>query len=948
MMTLRTQLLLLVLVPLLCIGGALWGLLELRQTSDLAGRGTESSARLSGELNDFILFLQEPPPGKTAHYQLQATRNRVDNLSKPVPALFGDPDELQLLEQLATAPELLGRQVEQIRRSGAATLTSRQAAQLTQELRRLLQASQGLTTFYNHLLLKAHQHNSRLNLLLLLMALAWPLCCALLLQRTLVRPVRQLREGLNALTKGQLGLRLSGSPPGELGQLYSAFNTMVETRQRVEEQAREAEVRLKGLLEDLQMLTVSLDQNGAISYCNEYLLEVTGRKRHEVIGKNWFELFVPEPEPARQLFAQLMQNNQIDRHCESELLTKDGSCRLVAWNTILNRDTSGAITGATGIGSDITEKLLAECNLKRSNAELRQSNEELQNQVAAHAEQLAALNNSLQETKQRTEGAETAQGAFLANMSHALRTPMNAILGLTRLTLQTDLNAKQHEYLHSINGSAHHLLGVINDMLDFFTIESGNLKMAQTAFRLGEVLDRIMGSAKTLAKEKGLTLTAVIAEGVPDSLQGDPLRLEQILFNLLSNAVEFTEQGQITLRIACGQASDDPGKIRLQFTVQDSGIGMDQETLAQLYRPFSQADNSTTRLHGGTGLGLSLCKRLAELMGGAITVQSSPGNGSTFTFSALFELGARQPRTAGRAVQTPVPQRQQSLRGSRLLVAEGQQINLQISRELLEYAGASVETAHNGEEALKLATDHGDCLDAILMDIRMPVMDGCEATRRIREHFPITQLPIFAMTDHGFDEKLQRCLAAGMNGHLPRPLDSKTLLTLLERHNGPGSGGLLDDTALPASLPGIDLEALLERVNHNRQLLVRLIRLFAHEQHAMAHEINQLIQEADLATAARLAHGLEGVAGNLAALELQRCAAQLEAALKQGDRDGASRLLAPFEQALLQVCGAAEQLNSITLSSDSDDDETTSDSLAGPAEDRSRACIWPTTADRHA
>jgi len=434
----------------------------------------------------------------------------------------------------------------------------------------------------------------------------------------------------------------------------------------------------------------------------------------------------------------------------------------------------------------------------------------------------------------------------------------------------------------------------------------------------------VTGLIKVQAKEKGLILTVATDQEVPDSLQGDPLRLEQILINLLTNAIKFTEQGQVTLRVCRVKDSGDPRTVQLSFSVHDTGIGMDEQTQAQLYHPFTQADSSTTRLYGGTGLGLSICKRLVEMMGGVISVQSSPGRGSTFSFSALFGLGIRQPRTAGRAIRTPVAQRQQSLRGCRLLVVEDQQINLQIARELLECAGVLVETACNGAEALAIVTDHGENLDAILMDIQMSVMDGYEATRQIRRRFTAEQLPIFAMTAHVFDEERERCREAGMNDHLPKPLDVKALFALLDRYLGTdGSaaanqallGSLSDQeiAVLPDSLPGIDLDALLERLNHNRQLLVRLIRLFAAEHQGTAHEIVQRMQEDDLPAAARLAHGLKGVSGNLAALELQQLSAQLEDALKKADRSQADRLLIPFEQALLQVCSAAELLTNVNV-----------------------------------
>ncbi len=1046
-MSLRTQLILLVLVPLLCAGGALWGMVHTSQVARSVAKGTASNDTQARELKDFILFLQEPPAGsgKPAQYHFQATRNRIDTLTKPLPPLFNHPDEQQQLELLGTAPDKLGKLFEQARRAGGSTLSSRHAALLSQELKNLLQATEELSSFYGRTLQTAQQQNNHLNLLLLLVASGWPILNALLLYRTLAQPLTRLKEAVAAVTRGDFNQRLSTTAPGELGQLGTAFNKMVEARQRIKTSARESEERLQDVFDNLQMLTVSLDRNGAVSYCNDYLLQVTGRQRHEVIGKNWFDLFIPDPEPLKQLFNKMISSGAFTHHYENQILTREGKSRLVSWSNTINRDNTGAITGTTSIGGDITEqraaeqdlarsqrtlrnlvdanpeslllidrtgvilsanrafaqrlnknveqlagtviydllppeqaaerrlwvdqvvstglplvvndtrglwqfenhinpvsgadgevesvsvlsiditgKLRTENDLKKVNEELRQSNEELEQRVAARTQQLTSLNTDLIEAKEHAEAANRTKGEFLANMSHEIRTPMNAILGLTHLVLQTDLTTKQHEYLHIINSSARHLLGVINDILDFSKLEAGRLKIEQTAFSLGDVLDRVIGLVAVLARDKGLSLTPVINAGVPDNLLGDPLRLEQILINLLSNAIKFTEQGQVTLRISCSSETPSPGLTQLVFVVQDTGIGMDEQTMAQLYRPFTQADSSTTRTHGGSGLGLSICKRLVEMMGGKISAQSSPGNGSSFTFSASFGIGARQPRTVGKVARARTAHRHQSLRGCRLLVVEDQQINLQIVRELLETAGVMVETARNGAEAVAMVQGHGANIDAILMDIQMPVMDGYEATRLIRQLFPAEQLPIIAMTAHVFDEERERCRQAGMNGHLPKPLDVRALYDLLCEHIDAGAdsqgrqpplGDLSEQTpaTLPDSLPGIDLDALLERLNHNIQLLVRLIRLFTHEHQGTAKEIGQLIREGDLAAAARLAHGLKGVAGNLSALGLQQSAAQMEAALKQNDRAAASRLLVPFEQALTTVCSASALLSDLQV-----------------------------------
>ncbi len=1037
-MSVRSQLLILALIPLVCAGVALWSLSQTRHITLLSEQGIAGCVTVSRELQDFIGFLHAPPsPGvgtTTLQLYLQSVRNRIDDLPTPPSPLFRLPEEERHIAVLAAGPATLRRIFEPYRHT-TAPLDPRQSAALTQELQLQLKSADSLAGLYRHTAQGAEQANNRLDLILLFTSLGWTLVGGLLLQRTLVRPMSRLQEAIAAVSRGDMNHRIVALPPGPWGRLGSAFNKMVEQRQRTESVARAGEERLQTVFDSLQLLVVSLDRNGAVTYCNDYLLQAIDRRRHELIGKNWFDLCIPEPAAVKELFRQVIGGGEVIPHYENEVLTKGGARLRVLWSNTLNRDGNDGISGTTSIGSDVTEqrkaeqelaqsrqtlrtlvdgnpeslflvdrqgvilsanrtcarrlnksieqlvgssiydllapevaatrrawmekafttalpqsfrdsralwqfenhispitgssgevesiailsiditdKLRAETELVRANEELRRSNEELEQRVAARTRELTTLNGALREAKEQAEAANQAKGEFLANMSHEIRTPMNAIIGLTHLLLQTDLTTKQHEYLDTITSSARHLLGIINDILDLSKLEAGSLRIEQTPFLLGELLEQVVGLVAVQAAEKGLTVQTVVAEGVPDSLLGDPLRLEQILLNLLSNAVKFTPQGEITLRVRPGGGDGDPRSLQLLFAVQDTGIGMDEKTLAQLYRPFTQADSSTTRLYGGTGLGLSICKRLVEMMGGEISVQSCPGSGTTFAFHLRFAVGGQRPRTP----RTPAFKGQRGLRGCRLLVAEDQQINLQIAKELLESAGATVETAHNGAEAVAAVQDHGERLDGILMDIQMPVMDGYTATRQIRQLYPPDRLPIFAMTAHVFDEERERCMQAGMNGHLPKPLEVRRLFTLLGAYlsgdDGPVSPeGLPGQEAvmLPENLPGIDLEPLLERLNHNRQLLVRLVRLFAHEHHGIADEVRQRIAEGDMTAAARLLHGLKGVAGNLSARELHQTAARLEEALKREDRSAAADLLGPFAQALHEVCEAAAQLSSV-------------------------------------
>ena len=591
----------------------------------------------------------------------------------------------------------------------------------------------------------------------------------LLLNSRLLRPLRELGGFANDLAEGRFNATLRRQREDEIGLLGTHLEHMRDALQQQFEAQRDLINRLRGMAETVPGVVFQLrrraDGEFAFGYVSEAVRDYLRLSPAELAEQAdaWFERLHPEDRSAVRdsLIASARQLSPWQQ--EFRTTHADGGERWLYANAIAQPEDGGTVLWH-GFLTDISRQ-------RRDAMELERYRHHLEELVQARTAELA-------EATQAAQAASLAKSAFLANMSHEIRTPMNAIIGLTYLVRRDTREPEQQERLKKVADAAEHLLSVINNVLDFSKIEAGKLQLERAEFSVGQVLDGIRSMLAQRAAEKQLRIELDVDPALAARpLLGDAQRIAEVLLNFAGNAVKFTEQGFV--RLSARVEREQGSQLHLRFEVQDSGIGISEEAQARLFQDFEQADSSTTRRYGGTGLGLAICRRLAHLMHGEVGVQSQPGAGSLFWFSLPLELPAASgPRAALPLSRNHIAQDlQQQFAGTRVLLAEDNAVNQEVAVALLSSAGLQVDVAEDGQQAVDMVQQRDYAL--VLMDVQMPVMDGLDATRAIRASARGRLIPILAMTANAFAEERQRCLDAGMNDHVAKPVVAEQLFATL-------------------------------------------------------------------------------------------------------------------------------------------------------------------------
>jgi PAS domain S-box-containing protein len=656
------------------------------------------------------------------------------------------------------------------------------------------------------------------------------------------------------------------TPEGISHSLRNAIrlNQIEKEKQAAEESLQKTQIQLQTIIENTPIIISSLDQNGIFTFTAGQGLNLLGRSPELVLGKSVFEVYKNNPDLLEKV--RLALNGQI---------TKSTSELQGIWFETLYqpiRDEKGKITGLNSFSFDITDRVASEKALKKA--------------------------------KDMAEESVKAKEQFFTNMSHEIRTPMNGIIGLSAVLRKTELSEEQRTYLEAIHTSSERLLIIINDLLDFSKMEAGKMQLEETTFNLRELISQNIDLLTPKAAERGNRLKVIVDQEVPADVVGDPVRLSQVLTNLIGNAIKFTENGLI--RVVVDNIKDSPDSATLEFEIQDSGIGIPEDKLNAIFESFTQASNDTTRKYGGTGLGLTISRQLIEMAGGNLKVRSKLGEGSTFTFMLPFRKNSQktQPKTEEQLDIDP-----RDLGKVRVLLAEDNEINQLLARKVITDWGFELDIAANGRIAVDMLKEKD--YDVVLMDMQMPEMDGYEATVYIRNELgPKSNIPIIAFTAHATKTEIGRCMLAGANAYVSKPLKPNELLSEIYDLvvDEPNAGFKPEITQAETEIPeeignvNINLTFLKEMAGGNEAFMEEILSMFINTTPESLGKMAEALAKEDWDQLQGIAHRLKSSMFLIGIKELEMNMTTIEqSAQNPKDRN----LIAPLLSRTQKICDLA-------------------------------------------
>src|SRR3984957_12284279 len=689
------------------------------------------------------------------------------------------------------------------------------------------------------------------------------------------------------------------SEKGEV-QYYIVTGIDISDRHRTDQELLKSEIQFRSIWEALCEPMFLTDGTGTIVKVNAAFAALLNTDPIALEGLNLTALFHPAERQELREYLRARYASGIKEHFfEREMHFLHGRSGIFE-NSVTRVDFPGQPPQILGNLRDVTEQRKNAAELARAKGGAEAANRE---PIAANRN-LEETGRLAREMADRAEALSAAKSDFLANMTHEVRTPLNGILGMTGLALETQLQSDQREYLELVKSSAEALLSLVNDVLDYSKYEVGKLGLDCVEFSLRALVRDVLRPMALRASATGLIFESVVEERVPDQLIGDPLRIGQVLRNLAGNAIKFTKDGQVSVRVRT-ESVESP-KVTLCFSVVDTGIGIAPEKHRLIFEPFTQADGSTTRKYGGTGLGLSISSGLVELMGGRIWVESEPGAGSAFHFTLTLQIA--MPASSGEpdAGQAPLS-RGDHRKSLRILVAEDNSVNQRLAARLLEREGHSVTIAGSGKEALELFESsllERHEYDLILMDVQMPGLDGLQATTLIREMElgSRRRIPIVAMTAQAAESDRLRCLESGMDAYVTKPVHVPELMKMIESVV-PGGNSMNANLTSEGSSVEVQLQQLneslaLSRVGGDVELLKEVVELFLDDYPSTFEKIKAAVASRNATALEHAAHSLKGSGSTFGASRAFEAAFTLEKQGRSGDLADAQESLLQLEQAL--------------------------------------------------